>query len=614
MIQDSNRARRARYAVSLFCACASGWIYWVVARLALKMPPAAEPTYAGEVFPWVRVITARMIPSIQAIHLQEHGFRYLLWFTACCAGLFALYAIMLRLARGVQPRWFMVVAAGVPALYMGMLLCAPVMLSSDVYSYAHYGRMLAVFGADVNVATGEAFNVADPFSLGGGYFDFVPNVYGPVWTLASAAVVQAGNGHIGLTVLLFRGIEALAALGCGALIWLILKGLAPERAAQGVVLFLWNPLVIIESALSGHNDTCMMALALLALWLHVRGFKAGAVVALALSALVKVITWPLVPLYILMILRSPGSDGPHWKERIGFLSRATIGVAAAVALSMWCARMSVDSPTEHLFGSPQFYLNNYHEPLFRGLRRMLGEPEATIQAPMDFKVSWVAPGSRVGLHSDISDTSRDLCLLRPEQPLLVLSTPLSREPEDWVRLFDPGDRAVGFLRKPQIHEIAAPPNVEKDPAVCMLAVSPQDWPTVVVANRWIRIVTWGLFAAFGLLVAWKTTDLENFVVWGAAFFLAADLLVLSKIWPWYMLWPLAFGALKPQSSPARLAMILSGGMILLYVFLDFADTRFEWAYDYRSIFTIILPVVVFVLLWAVVYLKRFRVQKNGLSV
>ena len=576
----------------LACACETGWLYREIARLALNMAPAAEPTLAGDVFPWVKVITARMIPSIQSIHLQEQGFRYSFAFAMCCAGLFGLYAVMLRLARGSQPRWFMAVVAGAPALYMGVLLCAPVMLSSDVYAYAHYGRMLALHGADVNVAASQAFNLADPYSLGG-YFDFVPNVYGALWTLISALVAKVGSGHIGLTVLLFRGIETAAALWCGGLIWLIQKEVSPERAAQGVVLFLWNPLVLIESALSGHNDTCMMALALLALWLHLRGFKAGAVIALALSALVKVVTWPLVPLYMLMILRSSKAGR---KEGLSFVARAAAGVAAAVILSMGAARMSFNSPTGHLFGSPEFYLNNYHEPLFRGLRRMLGEPEATIHAPMDFTVSWMAPTRQTGLHSDISDDSRALCLLRPGQPLLVLSTPLAREPEDWVRLFDPADRVVGFLHKPQIHEIAPPPNADRNPAVRMLSVSPRDWRTVVTANRWIRAVTWGLFAAFGLLAAWKTTDFERFVLWGAGFFLASQLLVFSKIWPWYAVWPLAFGALNPRSYPARLAMMLSAGLLLLYVFLGFENTRCEWAYDYRSIFTIVLPVV----LWQLV--------------
>ena len=42
-------------------------------------------------------------------------------------------------------------------------------------------------------------------------------------------------------------------------------------------------------------------------------------------------------------------------------------------------------------------------------------------------------------------------------------------------------------------------------------------PTVLAANRIIRGVTWTLFAAFGLLAAWRTTNLETFCIWSAAY-------------------------------------------------------------------------------------------------
>ena len=575
----------------------------MLARVSLGMPPAVEPSFAGEVFPWLPIVTPRMIPSIQSIHLLPHEFQYLTWFTLCCAGLFALYIAMLRLARGMRQRWFVALAAAGPVAFMVMLVCTPVMLSSDIYSYAHYGRMLALYGQDVNMPTSEAYNLADPFGLGGGYFFFVPNVYGPLWTVISAIVFKAGAGHIGLTVLLFRLVEVLSALGCGALIWLIIKEVAPDRATEGLVLFLWNPLVIIESAFSGHNDTCMMALALLALWLHLRGYKAGAVVAFALSALVKVITWALIPLYMLMILRA----GCSWKSRAAFVARSALGIVAATALSMWLAHTDPHRPARHMFTGPQFYLNNYHEPLFRQLRRMFGEPESTIQAPIDFEASWVAANESEPLHADISDQSRVLYMLRPGQPLLVLSSPLSREPENWVRLFDPADRAVGFMRLPGVHEISAPPDAMRDPTVRVLSVPPKAWPTVIKANWWIRAVTWSLFIPFALLAAWKTTDFERFIYWSTAFFLASELLVFSKIWPWYMVWPLAIGAILPRSVPARLSVAMSAGFILLYVFLDYADTRFEWAYDLRSLFTIVLPVILF----ALVEICRRLVTKPG---
>jgi hypothetical protein len=137
-----------------------------------------------------------------------------------------------------------------------------------------------------------------------------------------------------------------------------------------------------------------------------------------------------------------------------------------------------------------------------------------------------------------------------------------------------------------------------------VSVSPQEWPTVVKANRMIRVATWGLFAVFGLLAAWKTRDFESFLWWGTAFFLAAQLLVFTAIWPWSALWPLALGALKPGSAPTLLAVLLSVGMTPLYGTLAVCDTSLEWVYDYRSLFTIVLPVAVFLMLRLFGFPKR----------
>ena len=80
------------------------------------------------------------------------------------------------------------------------------------------------------------------------------------------------------------------------------------------------------------------------------GRNAGAVAALALSALIKVITWPLVPLYVLMTLRRSAS----WKENAWFIARSVAGVAVAVGVTTLCARMSLNGLTMHTASSAQF--------------------------------------------------------------------------------------------------------------------------------------------------------------------------------------------------------------------------------------------------------------------
>ncbi len=42
------------------------------------------------------------------------------------------------------------------------------------------------------------------------------------------------------------------------LIAAILRRLAPDRLLAGVVLFLWNPVVLYETIGQGHNDVAML--------------------------------------------------------------------------------------------------------------------------------------------------------------------------------------------------------------------------------------------------------------------------------------------------------------------------------------------------------------------
>jgi hypothetical protein len=210
---------------------------------------------------------------------------------------------------------------------------------------------------------------------------------------------------------------------------------------------------------------------------------------------------------------------------------------------------------------------------------------------MDFLPYWVATNGHATLQAGITYKSGDLIRLPDGRPLLAVS---DEDSSDWLRVYDPVSHLQGYIDWTHLIVTGDPPIADTDPVAKRLAGWPPEWPTVFVANRIIRIATWGLFIAFGLLAAWKTTDFDRFIWWSTAFFLASQLLVFTKIWPWYVVWPLAFGALKPASKTIWLAILLSAGMPLLYPELDFsASAQWSWINDYRSVPAIVLPVIIF---------------------
>lgn len=564
------------------CAGVSLLLYLLLPHVA-AMISSAQPSHACEVFPWVAKVTDDTLASAHANPTQGN-----LWFFLCCAALVAIYACMLRLAKGCRSLFAQSLLFGAGAVCILSLLFAPVMLSTDTFAYAFYGRVLSMHGSNPYAQNSDL--TSDPFFALFNRQSLV-SLYGPLWTLISACFTRFAGDRVGVTVLLFRACSALSSLGAAALIWKSLRIHAPERAAQGLVMFLWNPLVIIESGLSGHNDATMVALAMLGVWLHVKGWKTGAVVALTLSALVKFITGMLVPLYMLMVLRGMQS----WRARFLFILSSGVCASVVTAAVVLPARVKSDVPAESQAMSPSFYTNNFHELVFRGLRRLLGEDAESAAVPTDFGSWWVVADQDNVLRTTPSNQGDPVAPITKGEKLIVITPTLI----PWLRVYDPASHKRGYIYKYSATHIVDPGPHSPDPELEILERHSVDWPTVVTANKLIRIVTWGLFAAFGLLAAWKTTDFDEFLIWSGAALLASYFLVMTQMWPWYILWALAFGALKPGRLPARLALLLSGFVLTYYITIAYDKGTEAWVYTYRSLPAIVLPFLIFLatLVW-----------------
>lgn len=570
-------------AAVIFGAMLSCFLYWWMPRIVAGLTQA-EPTYAGEVWHWVKGVTKEsLVAQADAGSHPGASARFL----AVCASLFVVYGVLLRVVkdrRSAALEW-VIFASG--AFYLAVLLCAPVMLSTDIYAYAIYGRVFSVYHASP-YAEAAPIPHDDPFMPLFG-IEYMASWYGPLWTLVSAVVTRIGGVHIGLTALLFRGLSATSVL-CGAgLIWTSLRRIQPARAAQGLLLFFWNPLVLIESGLSGHNDAVMIGLVLLAVWLHLRGWKIVAVVALTLSVLVKFLTGPIAALYLLLVLREARS----WRERWRFLIRGGLvagGVAIAVAVGAG-VRMGEDVPAAQSATSPDFYSNNFHELIFNRLRLAFGEDPDLVRQSIYFESWWVKTKRDTALKAAGTQDAESMAILTAGAPMLVIARPMS----EWVFVYDPVGKRKGYVSDDSFDEGSPPDSLRADPAVQRMTTPPMERETVRRANRLIRGVAWSCFSLFGLLAAWRTVDLSSFLVWSAATMLAAYFLIITEIWPWYIIWSLGLGALQPASRAARFAILLSAGVLTLYATIGYQGSEPAWIFATRSLPAFIAPAVLWLL-------------------
>lgn len=127
----------------------------------------------------------------------------------------------------------------------------------------------------------------------------LPSAYTPLWILLTLPSYLLGFGIFLLILfnikLLVAGFYLLAVWAVGK----IIEYRQPKRKILGMAIFALNPLIIIESLVSSHNDIVMMGIAMVAMVLYLQKRKLRSFFVLAISAALKLMTIFLIPVYLL---------------------------------------------------------------------------------------------------------------------------------------------------------------------------------------------------------------------------------------------------------------------------------------------------------------------------
>jgi hypothetical protein len=164
--------------------------------------------------------------------------------------MFGSYVVAARAADRLSARTVLMCIAAMHAL----VLLAPPLLSTDIFSYQFYGRMGSLYGANPYLVGPHALALDPLFPYIGARWSYTPTVYGPLFTLLSYVFAPLS---IAGSVLAYKAIAACASLITIALVWnsARLRGIDPVRAVALVGL---NPLLVIYGVGGGHNDLLMM--------------------------------------------------------------------------------------------------------------------------------------------------------------------------------------------------------------------------------------------------------------------------------------------------------------------------------------------------------------------
>jgi hypothetical protein len=204
--------------------------------------------------------------------------------------MFGSYVLAARAADRLSARTVLMCIAGMHAL----VLLAPPLLSTDVFSYQFYGRMGAVYGANPYLAGPHALALDPLFPYIGAKWSYTPTVYGPVFTALSMAFAPLS---IAASALAFKAIAALASLGTVALVWNAarLRGIDPVKATALVGL---NPLIVIYGVGGGHNDLLMMLIVVAGIYLMLANRVRSASAVTVAAAAIKLTAGLMLPFAI----------------------------------------------------------------------------------------------------------------------------------------------------------------------------------------------------------------------------------------------------------------------------------------------------------------------------
>jgi len=240
--------------------------------------------------------------------------------------MFASYVLAVRGAEALSPRVVLASIAGLNALF----LLAPVLLSTDIFSYQAYGRMGALYAANPYLH-GPSTIMLDPlYPFIGSKWVSTPTAYGPLFTALSYPLARL---DISASVVAYKSFAAVAYFATVGLVWngARIRGLNPVRAAMLVGL---NPLTVVWGLGGGHNDLVMLAPLAAGIYvlLENRQRTGGALIAVAMG--IKLTAGLILPFALVR---------PHGQRR-GLLLGA--GIASALIAGLGFA----------MFGTGQLHL------------------------------------------------------------------------------------------------------------------------------------------------------------------------------------------------------------------------------------------------------------------
>lgn len=200
--------------------------------------------------------------------------------------------------------------------------------SYDFFNYIFYGKIVTFYHQ--NPYQRRALDFPEDPMLGFMHWTHNYYPYGPVWLIITIPLSFLGFQELIPTMILFKGVAVASYLASSWFIYRILAKINSKEKLIGLAIFAFNPLVIIESLVSAHNDIFMIMLALAGFWLWLKKKYLFSWLSLLTSIGVKFATVFLTPIFLLLSFYQWQKKKINW-EKIWLFSFVFMTSALLVA-------------------------------------------------------------------------------------------------------------------------------------------------------------------------------------------------------------------------------------------------------------------------------------------
>ncbi|MBV9195670.1 MAG: DUF2029 domain-containing protein [Solirubrobacterales bacterium] len=279
------------------------------ARTALLLPESARP-----------------VPSSMAGAFGHGGIDLGLGGLIAALGLmFVSYAAMVSRGHRLTARPVLI---GIACLNL-LVLLAPPMLSTDIFSYVAYGRMGTLYAANPYLHGPSAIALDPLYPFIGAQWVNTPTSYGPLFTVLSYLFAHLS---IASNVIAYKTIAAVSSLVVVLVAWSAarLRGLNPVKAVAIIGL---NPVIVVYGVGGGHNDLLMLAIVITgmyALLMQRQRVSGGLIIAATAVKLTAALMLPFA------VAHTAGRRSDRHGRRMVLAGAAlSAGVVAALTFSVF---------------------------------------------------------------------------------------------------------------------------------------------------------------------------------------------------------------------------------------------------------------------------------------